>query len=58
MVKNGVAIIDVGAPLPEIEEEVLEKASFITPVPGGIGPVTIACLLENLVVAAESSVED
>jgi methylenetetrahydrofolate dehydrogenase (NADP+) / methenyltetrahydrofolate cyclohydrolase len=58
MVKNGVAIIDVGAPLPEVEVEILEKASFITPVPGGIGPVTIACLIENLVVAAESSVGD
>ncbi|MDP1743206.1 MAG: hypothetical protein Q8L51_00285 [Candidatus Amesbacteria bacterium] len=25
-----------------------EKASFFTPVPGGIGPVTVACLFENL----------
>ena len=30
-------------------DEVKEKASIITPVPGGVGPVTIACALENLV---------
>lgn len=30
-----------------------EKASFITPVPGGVGPMTVACLLENTLQAAE-----
>jgi methylenetetrahydrofolate dehydrogenase (NADP+)/methenyltetrahydrofolate cyclohydrolase len=30
-------------------EEVSKKASYITPVPGGVGPLTVACLLENLV---------
>ncbi|MFA4999088.1 MAG: bifunctional 5,10-methylene-tetrahydrofolate dehydrogenase/5,10-methylene-tetrahydrofolate cyclohydrolase, partial [Candidatus Paceibacterota bacterium] len=29
---------------------VSKKASYITPVPGGVGPVTIACLLENLII--------
>ncbi|MCK5748441.1 MAG: bifunctional methylenetetrahydrofolate dehydrogenase/methenyltetrahydrofolate cyclohydrolase, partial [Oricola sp.] len=29
-----------------------EKASLITPVPGGVGPMTIACLLRNTVLAA------
>jgi methylenetetrahydrofolate dehydrogenase (NADP+)/methenyltetrahydrofolate cyclohydrolase len=29
-----------------------ERAGFITPVPGGVGPMTIACLLENTVRAA------
>ena len=30
-------------------KEVSKKASYITPVPGGVGPMTVACLLENLV---------
>jgi methylenetetrahydrofolate dehydrogenase (NADP+)/methenyltetrahydrofolate cyclohydrolase len=34
-------------------EECREHASAITPVPGGVGPMTIACLLENTVLAAE-----
>ena len=33
-------------------ESVKEKASFITPVPGGVGPMTITMLLENTVRAA------
>lgn len=51
MIKEGAVIVDVGTPRADVEREVYEKASFITPVPGGIGPVTIACLLENLVSA-------
>jgi 5,10-methylene-tetrahydrofolate dehydrogenase/methenyl tetrahydrofolate cyclohydrolase len=34
-------------------EEAKEKASYITPVPGGVGPMTIAMLIENTVEAAE-----
>ena len=34
-------------------EEVKEKASFITPVPGGVGPMTITELLENTILAAQ-----
>ena len=34
-------------------EEVKEKASFITPVPGGVGPMTITELLENTIQAAQ-----
>ncbi len=34
-------------------DEVKEKASFITPVPGGVGPMTVACLMENTIIAAE-----
>ena len=30
-------------------EAVKDKASFITPVPGGVGPMTIACLLKNTI---------
>lgn len=54
MVRKGVVVIDVGAPLGDIDKEVYQKASFVTPVPGGIGPVTIAYLLENLVKAAKA----
>ena len=53
--KEGAAVIDVGinsAPDGSIHgdvvfDEVAPRASFITPVPGGVGPMTIACLLEN-----------
>lgn len=55
MVKKGAVVIDVGYPEPEVEGNVREVASFITPVPGGIGPATVACLLENLVEAVEKS---
>lgn len=61
MVKDGVVVIDVGinrVDAPETKkgyklvgdvdyEEVAEKSSFITPVPGGVGPMTIAMLLTN-----------
>lgn len=49
MVQEGVIVIDVGAPKGDVVfEEVKEKAKFITPVPGGVGPVTVISLLENL----------
>lgn len=48
MVKPGAIVIDVGSPQPEVDEGVKEVASLVTPVPGGIGPLTIVCLLENL----------
>jgi methylenetetrahydrofolate dehydrogenase (NADP+)/methenyltetrahydrofolate cyclohydrolase len=59
MVKEGVVIIDVGTN--EVEgklvgdvayEEVLEKASIITPVPGGVGPITNVMLMQNTLKAA------
>lgn len=56
MVKNGVVVIDAGISLKDGKikgdidfESVSKKASYITPVPGGVGPMTVACLLENLV---------
>ena len=50
MVKKGVILIDVGEPKPDIDlDSVKEKAGFITPVPGGVGPVTVACLMKNAV---------
>lgn len=62
MVKEGVIVIDVG--INRLEngkivgdvdfENVSKKASFITPVPGGVGPMTIAKLLENTLKAANN----
>lgn len=50
MVKEGVIVIDVGSPKGDVDfESVEKKAAFITPVPGGVGPLTISCLLENLI---------
>jgi methylenetetrahydrofolate dehydrogenase (NADP+)/methenyltetrahydrofolate cyclohydrolase len=67
MVKEGVAIIDVGITrVPDATkikgyrivgdvkfDEVAPKCSFITPVPGGVGPMTIASLLKNTVLASK-----
>ncbi|GEM54187.1 bifunctional 5,10-methylene-tetrahydrofolate dehydrogenase/5,10-methylene-tetrahydrofolate cyclohydrolase [Flavobacterium branchiophilum NBRC 15030 = ATCC 35035] len=67
MVKDGVVVIDVGITRvedPNSEkgyvitgdvdfEEVSKKASFITPVPGGVGPMTIAMLLKNTLLARD-----
>ena len=54
MVKDNAVIIDVGINRTENGlkgdvdfDSVLSKASFITPVPGGVGPMTIAMLMEN-----------
>lgn len=60
MVKEGVVVVDIGINvLPDGRivgdanyESVSRKASLITPVPGGVGPVTIAMLLENTLVSA------
>lgn len=61
MVKEGAAVIDVGINRTEEGklvgdvkfDEVSEKASYITPVPGGVGPMTIAMLMTNVVKAAK-----
>jgi methylenetetrahydrofolate dehydrogenase (NADP+)/methenyltetrahydrofolate cyclohydrolase len=60
MVKDGVIVIDVGVNRLENGklagdvdfDEVAPKASFITPVPGGVGPMTIAMLMKNTLDAA------
>jgi len=50
MVKKGAVVIDVGWPRGDVKfDEVKNKAKVITPVPGGIGPLTVVSLLENLV---------
>jgi methylenetetrahydrofolate dehydrogenase (NADP+)/methenyltetrahydrofolate cyclohydrolase len=64
MVKDGVVVIDVGINrLPDGRivgdvdfEGVSRKASLISPVPGGVGPMTITMLLHNTIVSAERSV--
>lgn len=59
MVKDGAVVIDVGSPKGDVNfAEVSQKASFITPVPGGVGPVTISCLLENLFSASPKKSDD
>ena len=62
MVKPGAVVIDVGINRTEEGlfgdvdfENVKEKASYITPVPGGVGPMTIAMLMTNLVKATKNS---
>ena len=47
MIKKGAVIIDVGGDIDF--ESVSRKAGYVTPTPGGIGPMTVACLLENSV---------
>lgn len=69
MVKPGAAVIDIG--INQIRdddgrvrlvgdvatEEVLEVASWVTPVPGGVGPVTVAMLMRNAITAQERQYE-
>jgi methylenetetrahydrofolate dehydrogenase (NADP+)/methenyltetrahydrofolate cyclohydrolase len=58
MVKQGSAVVDVGINRTEdgivgdVAPDAAELAGFITPVPGGVGPMTIAMLLQNTVKAA------
>ena len=68
MIKDGVCIIDVGITRVKSDktksgwkllgdvafEKVKDKCSFITPVPGGVGPMTIAMLLKNTLISAKS----
>ena len=55
MIKDDAIVIDVGSPKGDCDLDLNSKASFVTPVPGGVGPVTIACLLENLIIACYNS---
>ena len=70
MVKKGAVVIDVGTTRVKSDktksgfklkgdvkfDEVAEKCSYITPVPGGVGPMTIASLLKNTLLAAKSEI--
>ncbi len=49
MVRPGVIAIDVGSPRGELTQGVYQKASVATPVPWGVGPVTVSCLMENAI---------
>lgn len=61
-VKEGAIVIDVGINRDENGklcgdvdfDEVVEKASYITPVPGGVGPMTITMLLYNTIKSAKN----
>lgn len=63
MIKQGAVVIDVGINRGEDGkltgdvdfEEVEKKASYITPVPGGVGPMTIAMLMNNVIKAAKQN---
>ena len=54
MIKDGAIVIDVGISrengkvIGDVDSEAFEKASYITPVPGGVGPMTIAMIFSNL----------
>ncbi len=52
MVKEGVVLIDVGAPKGDLDKSSYDKASFVSPVPGGVGPMTIHFLLTNVIKSA------
>lgn len=60
MIKEGATVIDIGINrvgdklVGDIDfEGVARKAAYVTPVPGGVGPMTVACLMENTVRAAK-----
>ena len=54
MVKEGAVVIDVGINRnADVAPEVMEKASYMTPVPGGAGPMTITMLMKNTLKAAK-----
>jgi len=61
MVKDGAVVIDIGVNRKDDGklcgdcdfDAISEKASYITPVPGGAGPMTVACLMLNVVLAAK-----
>jgi len=62
MIKEGAVVIDVAISRFQEKlvgdsnfEQIIEKASFATPVPGGVGPMTVAMLLKNTITAASLS---
>ena len=60
MVKQGAAVVDVGQNrtaaglVGDVDPGVAERAAYMTPVPGGVGPMTIAMVLQNTVTAARA----
>jgi methylenetetrahydrofolate dehydrogenase (NADP+)/methenyltetrahydrofolate cyclohydrolase len=63
MIKEGVILIDAGTSgqsgqvVGDIDSECAQKASLFTPVPGGVGPITVAKLFENFINLMEKSHE-
>ncbi|BFZ02740.1 hypothetical protein BsWGS_05779 [Bradybaena similaris] len=69
MVKDGVVVIDIGITrivdergrsklVGDVDyEEVSKKASYITPVPGGVGPVTVAMVIKNTLTAYKNEID-
>lgn len=64
MIKEGAIVIDVAISRFEEKlvgdsdyEQIIKKASFATPVPGGVGPMTVAMLLKNTITAASLSTQ-
>ena len=56
MIQEGAVVIDVGAPWGDVDfGSVRTVARFLTPVPGGVGPVTVACLMANVINAVEEN---
>jgi len=57
MVKDGAVVIDVATPLGDVDfESVKNKTLCVTPVPGGVGPMTIAMLLKNVIAAYKAQI--
>ncbi|HRY91670.1 MAG TPA: bifunctional methylenetetrahydrofolate dehydrogenase/methenyltetrahydrofolate cyclohydrolase, partial [Candidatus Gracilibacteria bacterium] len=65
MVKKDAIVVDVGINkttkgklIGDVDfENVAERTSYITPVPGGVGPMTVACLMENMYKAVKKQIK-
>jgi methylenetetrahydrofolate dehydrogenase (NADP+)/methenyltetrahydrofolate cyclohydrolase len=64
MIKNGAIVIDVAISKHKEKlvgdadyDQIIQKASYATPVPGGVGPMTVAMLLKNTITAASLSIQ-
>ncbi|MGB2578672.1 methylenetetrahydrofolate dehydrogenase (NADP+)/methenyltetrahydrofolate cyclohydrolase [Elusimicrobium simillimum] len=65
MIKPGAVVVDVGTNQDDKGvycgdvdyDEVVKVASAVSPVPGGVGPLTLTCLLENIVISAERKIK-
>src|SRR5262249_38093836 len=66
MIKKDAILIGIGMSMNEEgkfvgdynEDDIKDKASWYTPIPGGAGPVNVACLMENLVIATENALKN
>lgn len=66
MVKKDAILLGVGMSMDNLgnfsgdynENDIKDQAGWYTPIPGGVGPVNVACLMENLVIAAENVIKN